>query len=186
MAAPPRAMASSMPSSAARRASLPATAMSLRRGPRPSRWPCAGRSSARPCRGRRRSSDRAQSPAEAGECRVIGLPRPAVDAGHSAQEMVVGVEAGGRLALRALDLGPLQPGRHRAHHARRHPVLQVEHVGELALEAVGPEVRAGGGVDELPGDAHAGRRPCARCLRARSARRARGRSASRRRRGPCR
>ena len=79
---------------------------------------------------------------EAGERRRVGLPRPAVDAGHAAQEVVVGVEALGGLALRALDLGPLQPGRDRADHARRHLVLQIEDVGELAVEPVGPQIAA--------------------------------------------
>src|SRR6185437_17168802 len=39
--------------------------------------------------------------------------------------------------------------------ARRHLVLKVEHVFDLALEAVGPEMRAGARIDELPGDAQA-------------------------------
>ena len=33
-------------------------------------------------------------------------------------------------------------------------VLQLEHVFERAVEAVGPEMRAGFGIDQLPGDAH--------------------------------
>ena len=45
-------------------------------------------------------------------------------------------------------------GRDRADDARRHLVLQIEDVLELAVEAVRPEMRAGCGIDELPGDAH--------------------------------
>ena len=41
-------------------------------------------------------------------------------------------------------------------------VLQFEDVVERAVEAVGPEVRAGGGVDQLAGDAHPAAAPCAR------------------------
>src|SRR5215813_4672655 len=75
--------------------------------------------------------------------------------GHSAQEVVVSVEALGRLALGALDLGLLQPRRDRTHHARGHLVLQVEHVFENAIEAIRPNVTAGHRIDELPGNAHA-------------------------------
>ena len=60
-------------------------------------------------------------------------------------------------------------------------VLNGEDVGQIAVVAVGPDVGAGLGVDELRGDANAIARPCARCLRAHSARRARGRPAARRR-----
>jgi hypothetical protein len=39
--------------------------------------------------------------------------------------------------------------------ADRHLVLKVEHVFERAVEAVGPEMRAGRRVDQLCGNAHA-------------------------------
>ena len=39
--------------------------------------------------------------------------------------------------------------------ADRHLVLEIEHVFERAVEAVGPEMRAGRGIDQLRGDAHA-------------------------------
>ena len=73
---------------------------------------------------------------------------------HSAQIVVIGVEALGRLALGALDLGLLQLGRDRPDHARRHLVLQFEDIVECAVEAIRPEVRRRSGVDQLAGDAH--------------------------------
>lgn len=41
----------------------------------------------------------------------------------------------------------------RADHVLGDAVLQVEHVGRRAIEPVGPQMRAGDGVDQLPGDA---------------------------------
>ena len=73
---------------------------------------------------------------------------------HAAQIVVVGVEALGRLALRALDLRPLQLRRDRADDARGDLVLQLEDIVERAFETVRPEMRPGRGIDELPGDAH--------------------------------
>ena len=159
----------------------------LRPGRPPSRSPCAAGSSARPCRRRRRSRGSSSiALANSASASALSARAEAMERRHAAQEVVVGVEALGRLALGALDLGLLEPRRDRADHARGHPVLQVEDVGELAVEPVGPQMRAGRRVDQLAGDAHAARPPCARCPRARSARPARGRPASRRRRGPCR
>ena len=37
----------------------------------------------------------------------------------------------------------------------RHAILQIEYVLDLALETLGPDMRRGRGVDELPGDADA-------------------------------
>src|SRR5271167_2834741 len=76
-------------------------------------------------------------------------------AGHPAQIVVVGVEAFGRLALRALDLRLLQPRCYRTHHACGHLVLQIEQVFERTLKAIRPQMRAGRAIDELPGDTHA-------------------------------
>ncbi len=78
-----------------------------------------------------------------------------MEGGHAAQVMVVGVEALGRLALRALDLGLLEPRRDGPDDAGRDLVLQVEDIRHSAVEAVRPEMRAGGGVDELTGDPQA-------------------------------
>src|ERR1700758_532968 len=38
---------------------------------------------------------------------------------------------------------------------RSHFILQIEHIFERAVEAVGPEMRAGFGLDQLPNDADA-------------------------------
>ena len=73
---------------------------------------------------------------------------------HAAQKVVVGIEAFGRLALGPFDLGLLELRRDGADHARRHLVLQIEDVRQVAIEAVRPEMRAGRGIDELAGDAH--------------------------------
>jgi hypothetical protein len=81
-----------------------------------------------------------------------------VRACHPAQEVVVGVEAPGRLALGAFDLRLLQLRRDRADHARRHLILQIEDVLETAVEVIGPQMRARRRVDELRGDAYALRR----------------------------
>src|SRR5262245_61096694 len=54
-----------------------------------------------------------------------------------------------------LDLGRPELRFDRADNAARHPVLQLEDIVQCAVEAIGPDVRAGGRVDQLAGDAHA-------------------------------
>ena len=73
---------------------------------------------------------------------------------HAAQIVVVGVQAFG-LALGTLDFGTFQRRHDRADHTLGDLVLQLEDVVERAFETVGPQMRAGGRVDELPGDANA-------------------------------
>jgi hypothetical protein len=65
-----------------------------------------------------------------------------MDGGDAAQIIVVGVHALGRLALRAFDLGLLQPRRDRADDARRHLLLEIEDVLERAVEPIRPEMHA--------------------------------------------
>src|SRR5262249_23958918 len=86
------------------------------------------------------------------------VPRQEMEAGHSAQEVIVGVQAFGRLSSRALDLRPLEPWLDGPNDAGGHPVLHVEHVFQSAVEAIRPNVTARRRIDELPGDAHAGSR----------------------------
>jgi hypothetical protein len=83
-----------------------------------------------------------------------GFARQPMNVRHPAQEVVVGVEALGRLARGPLDLGLLELRRDRADHARRHLILQIENVLDAAVEMVGPQMRAGRNIDELRGDAH--------------------------------
>src|SRR5690242_8691617 len=72
---------------------------------------------------------------------------------NSAKIIIICIEALGGFALGPCDFGLLEFGRDSAHHARRYSVLKIEDVGELAIEAVGPQMSAGG-IDELPSDAH--------------------------------
>ena len=77
-----------------------------------------------------------------------------MELGNSAQVEIIGVKAIGRLADRTLSLELAELGLDCAGDAARHLVLQFEDVVESAVEAVGPDVGAGGGVDQLAGDAH--------------------------------
>ena len=88
----------------------------------------------------------------------MDFPRHAVRAGQAAQEIIVGVEALGGLALGAFDLGLLQLRRDRADHAGGDLILQIEDVRQSAIEVIGPQMRAGRSVDQLGGDAHPLRR----------------------------
>ncbi len=72
-----------------------------------------------------------------------------------AQIEIVGVEAFGGLGGGAGDFGALQGRLDGADDAFADPVLQVEDVGEIAFEAIGPDMAAGGGLDQLAVDAHA-------------------------------
>src|SRR5262249_34214002 len=86
---------------------------------------------------------------------VDGLPNPPVEVSHSPQVVVVRVEAFRRLPLRTFDLRSLELRRDRADDGLRHLILQLEDVAEGAIEAIGPDVAAGGRIDELSGNAHA-------------------------------
>ena len=66
-----------------------------------------------------------------------------------AQHEIVGVEVVRPLALDALDLGLAQARLDRADDAQRDLVLQREDVVEPPVVALGPEVRAGLGLDQL-------------------------------------
>src|SRR6516165_349011 len=69
-----------------------------------------------------------------------------------AQVEVVGSKVVRRAAGRAGGLGGLQCRLDHAGDARRHLVLQLEDVFQRAVEAVGPQMRAGHRVDQLPGN----------------------------------
>jgi len=71
-----------------------------------------------------------------------------------AQVEVVGGQIGCRSAARASGFSCLQGWLDDTRDAGGDLVLQVEHVFERAVEAVGPEMRAASGVDQLRRDAH--------------------------------
>src|SRR5262249_55498811 len=83
------------------------------------------------------------------------LPGSLMKVRHSAEIVVVGVEAFGWLPLRALDLCPLQLRCDRADDVFGYLVLQLEDVPEGGFETVCPEVPPGRRVEELSRDAHA-------------------------------
>src|SRR5499426_815009 len=73
---------------------------------------------------------------------------------YSAQVVLVGAEALGRLAFCTLDLSLLQPRRDCAHDACGHLVLQIEDVVKCTLETICPEMHSGRCIDELRRDSH--------------------------------
>src|SRR5262245_11347105 len=75
--------------------------------------------------------------------------------GHSAQEVVVSVEALGRLPSRTLNLGALELRLNGPHHPCGYLILQLKYVLQGTIEAVRPNVAAGCRIDELPGEPHA-------------------------------
>src|SRR6476660_4169436 len=78
-----------------------------------------------------------------------------MNTGHSAQEVVVSVEALGRLPSRTLDLRALEPWLNGTHHPCGHLILQLKYVLQGTIEAVRPNVSAGCRIAELPGESHA-------------------------------
>ena len=154
---PPRvsATASSRPSSTASRARRAPSAISCGAVDHPAVEPCARNGTRPPCHRPTRIRDRARSPCRtSGSAASMASRVPLCKLRHAAQVVVVGVQAFRRLALGALDLGPFELRRDRADDAFRDLVLQFEDVVERAFEALRPEMRAGRGVDQLPGDAH--------------------------------
>ena len=67
---------------------------------------------------------------------------------------IIGAEIACRPASRARGFGRLQRRLDDASNADRDLLLQFEYVFERAVEAVGPQVRAGFRLDQLRGDAH--------------------------------
>src|SRR4051812_6380636 len=96
-----------------------------------------------------------------GEC-LVGEPTNiaealaghGIEAGQGPQVEVVGAHVARGLGPSLPDLLQTDARLDRAHDALGHPVLQVENVGDVAVEAVGPDVVAGGSVDQLANDPH--------------------------------
>src|SRR5947209_15763765 len=59
------------------------------------------------------------------------------------------------LVFQPLDLGELELGTDRRNNAFGESILQLEHVSQLAVEAIGPDMRPCCGVDELPSETEA-------------------------------
>src|SRR5450755_2118449 len=68
-----------------------------------------------------------------------------------AQHEIVGLLAGGRLALGPLRFSQIDLRFDRRDHAARYAVLQIKYIFQCSIEAIGPEMGARGGVDQLPG-----------------------------------
>ena len=71
-----------------------------------------------------------------------------------AHQQIPGVHIVRRLALAAEILGGIELRLDRGDHGLRDLVLHREHVGEIAVVALGPEMRTGDDIVELRGDAH--------------------------------
>jgi hypothetical protein len=84
--------------------------------------------------------------------RILGHRREGI--GQGAQIEVIGIEAVGPLAPRAFDLGVTERRLDHPRNADGDVILQFEHIFELTVEAVGPEMRPAQRVDQLRRDAH--------------------------------
>src|SRR6516164_5181808 len=69
--------------------------------------------------------------------------------GKGTQEEIVGIHAFGWLSVGTLHLGVPELRLDGANDTRGDPVLKVEDVLEPAVEAIGPEMSAGRGINEL-------------------------------------
>ena len=88
-----------------------------------------------------------------GAVSVVGLAD--IDQRQRPQHQIIGVEAVSALALDPLDLGASQAGLDGADHADRDLILHGEDVIERTVIALGPQMRAALGLDQLGGDADA-------------------------------
>src|SRR5579863_8942109 len=77
---------------------------------------------------------------------------------YGAKIKIISAEAVWPLASRVLNLSLAQARLDHSDHARRDPVLQIEHIVKRAIEFIGPEMRAGRGLDELAGNPYAATR----------------------------
>ncbi len=80
----------------------------------------------------------------------FGIRRPMHRGGAKIE--VVGRQIGGGALGRTRGFGSLQGGFDDARDARRDPVLQIENIVERTLETIGPQLRAGDGIDQVTAD----------------------------------
>src|SRR5690348_18177184 len=88
------------------------------------------------------------------KCAAIALLAQLIEGGHSSHIGLIGVEIVGWLGLRPLALCLFEFRENGSDDAGRHLVLQIEDVGQRAVEPVRPDVDARRGDYELPCDAH--------------------------------
>ena len=100
--------------------------------------------------------------AEKGQRGLVLLRSVFVEVPKPALVGLPGIEPFRRLAQHALLLGLGQRGSMTPGDARGDLVLDGEDVAEVAVVALGPDMGAGGRVDQLRRDAHADCRPCDR------------------------
>src|SRR5207237_7821826 len=89
---------------------------------------------------------------EEGECLIRLARHRDISVWQGPQIEIVGVETFRALAPGALDLGVAQARLDRADDAQGNLVLQFEDVVERAVISLGPDMRAGRGLDQLRGD----------------------------------
>ena len=108
--------------------------------------------------------DRGQRPGEVGvqlrgaaehpPRQLIGRPDPLPEQRQAAQVQIVRLEVCGRRPRQGLALGAQQLDLQRAHDAAGDLVLDREQVGQRPVVALGPDLTAGGSVDQPRRDAH--------------------------------
>src|SRR5262249_42496687 len=86
------------------------------------------------------------------QCLIDRLSRPTMHLSHRLEEVVMGIEALRRLVCGPLDLGTLAAWGDCADDTGGGLVRQRKDVVEPAFKALGPEIRARDGVDELASD----------------------------------
>ena len=92
-------------------------------------------------------------PVQKGQGFEILVRANGIDMRQGTEKEVIGSEVFRRLAPGAFDLGPPDRRLDGADHMRRDLVLQIEDILKNAVIALGPEMGAGRGIDQLTGDA---------------------------------
>src|SRR6476660_9766750 len=85
---------------------------------------------------------------------VVALFRPRMKARYPSQKIVVCIKAFSWLVLRTLDLGLFHSRGDRRHNTCGHLVLQLKDILQRSVEAICPEMRSRGCIDELCRNTH--------------------------------